>query len=508
MNQSPSVLGKLKRHKILLLVISLALLLVLIASRYSFITVEASQASQSGGAYSFRLTNQKSNKTDEIRTADNSIRRLVSKGNYEVQVFKDGLSSFGVVKAPGMLRAASIQVPLQAEKSRRFVGNNPSSCMYFQSVLYSYDCGGNVREVRVHVPATPNQPTISEKVPQSNLGGEIESIVRGEGGTVVLARFAGEDGGLGSQISYGLRDGFQLTNPKILKGLDNNISYFMVAYKSGYLAYAADSADLYYYPSPDATPELLTANKPPGRNLAPSTLEVSGDTIYRLYSSAAGGGEETQGRSVKNQLVLSGAKRRTLNFDGRQYSAAKPCGTQKICLLSGKDLFIYDIAGNQPKLSFSVSGVSFIQNFGNRLLAVRQNEVLNMDVDSKAGYSDISLADYEFCGLQTSENGYVLCLINSKGNKVALLVDPAASDTDSIDKKIAKLLKLPEVNDISAYGQFVFIVPELGELAYDPAVGGFGYNQEAKGRVASIINQEINRLGIDRSKYTLINTLE
>ena len=82
------------------------------------------------------------------------------------------------------------------------------------------------------------------------------------------------------------------------------------------------------------------------------------------------------------------------------------------------------------------------------MVIARGKDVVSLDVDKRTGLIDYSYGDYEFNGLRKDGFGYLLSLTNNKGRKVALYINQSASDTNKIDKKIAELQKIPEVNYI------------------------------------------------------------
>lgn len=132
--------------------------------------------------------------------------------------------------------------------------------------------------------------------------------------------------------------------------------------------------------------------------------------------------------------------------------------------------------------------------------------MLELNIDNRDGYIGYSPGSYNYCGMHTDSAGYTLCLINTKQSRVALHIDNQNTDNNSIDQKVAQLLKLPEVDTISAYGQYIYIVPNAGQLTYDSASRSFGYDPEKLAAASDKINQEINKLGIDRSNYIIRNT--
>lgn len=124
------------------------------------------------------------------------------------------------------------------------------------------------------------------------------------------------------------------------------------------------------------------------------------------------------------------------------------------------------------------------------------------------GSLDYSFGDYKYCGLQkVDEQNYIICVADIENRKKALMLS-SGSTSDDIDKKILQLQKLDEVDVVSAYKNLLYVMPNLGEPTYDAVTKSFRDNPETKTRVNNKINEEIQKLGIDTKKYTIVNTSE
>ena len=88
---------------------------------------------------------------------------------------------------------------------------------------------------------------------------------------------------------------------------------------------------------------------------------------------------------------------------------------------------------------------------------------------------------------------------------MALQLNLNISNKDSIDKRIAQLLKYYEVNDINAYGSYIYIVPNYGPTIYNQAIQGYAPDPTEVNRVNNVLTQEINKTGINRNTYQIIN---
>ena len=258
-----------------------------------------------------------------------------------------------------------------------------------------------------------------------------------------------------------------------------------------------------------ALPDKIRLQSPSKNSLVRYLLSVRGESILIVSSDKAGFREQSGSRpigKVNTEVdVYNKGQVKRFGFN-KLFSSATLCGTNKLCVLVGKDLSIYDVSSDKAKYLFSVSGVNYINNMATGLLVARDEEILNLNVDTKKGFISYGFGEYNYCGLQNSGANYLLCITNADGKNAALYINPAASNADSIDKKIAALQQMGEVKDISAYGRYIFISPEFGELVYSNSLGEFSYNPQTVKVVSKKINQQIDSLGINRKKY-LVNII-
>jgi hypothetical protein len=108
----------------------------------------------------------------------------------------------------------------------------------------------------------------------------------------------------------------------------------------------------------------------------------------------------------------------------------------------------------------------------------------------------------------TQASSFGLCTKDENGKKVALLVNQEQENTDSINIKIEQLARLSEVKSVSIYGRYIYISPDIGNPQPNPQTGFFEYDKTTVKNANAIINQEIDRIGISRSTYTIINTIQ
>lgn len=493
----------------LLLAVLLAAFFWFYNHAYAEITVQGAD----GKAVAYTLRNQKSGKTVEFSSSDSVVRKLLARGSYEVLARANEHSHFSVINVRGFLGKTAVKATLAPEKSRKFIGDNPAPCMHYNGqTLVSFGCGSSYGDIRQHVPATATLPTFVRK-PSGIIYGDIEGTVTTTEGSFMLIKAPAEDEDQGAPHTlYPLTDNLELQNGTALLDLDEDKTYSMQAYKQGFLVYDNAYESVYHYPSVKAKPSSVNIDKPQDEQLKPYALSARGEVIVMAFSNNTEGEvadiHDTTSTKIKNEVVVrEEGKTRRFTFKN-QYAAVRLCGNSKLCLLHGDRLEVYDISGDKQTFLYSVSDVRTVENSGNGLLVVREKFVIYLNIDSRQGYIHYSLGDYGFCGIQNESGGYVLCLINSKNDKVALFVDQRADNMGSIDKKVAELLKVPQVKDLSVYDRFIYVSPETGELVYDQAAGGFVPEPATLAAANQAINQAVVRLGIDRSVYTVINAFE
>ena len=138
-------------------------------------------------------------------------------------------------------------------------------------------------------------------------------------------------------------------------------------------------------------------------------------------------------------------------------------------------------------------------------MVFRDSDIVSLNIDQRTGVIAHRLGENKFCGIQNNFDNYLLCITNNKGQSSVLLVTPAKPDTDNIDDKVSKLLNLEEVSAVSAYGKYVFISANTGDLVYDATINGFTYNPTAQKAASEKIDQVITRLGAGSYIFKITN---
>lgn len=505
---------------ILLAVLAIIILVLVWCFTHSFVEITVNNSVN--GDLNYRLLDQSNLRTAETTSSSKTIKKLVRRGSHEVLVRQGETSYFAVVKSNGFLSTSRVSAELSVEKARSFIGNNPGSCMYIVAgVLLSQACGDSVDRLQTHVPATASLPTFTKKA-ATPFSGFVEGVANTSEGSIILIKSPDVDEDEGApHTAYLLNAIGATTNGVALADLEENKVYNLVNYKDGFIVYAPDSSRAYYYTSRAAAPSIISLNQPKTTGLKLNSLNTKDETIVMAYSNDTrrelSNTSDPEGEEIHSETVDAPSKIKSevvLQNDGQakhfvfetEPARIRYCAENKICTLDEGVLGIYDVSSDKQKLEFRVTGVTSIENSPSGLLVVREEGVMRLDLDKHQGMIEYTLGDYRYCGIRPEGTTYIVCVANNDNLRSAILVNPNQNDTDNIDKKIQELAKLGEIKELSIYGNFIYVSPELGDLKYIEASGGFGYDPALISSANTKINQEIERLGIDRNKYTVVNS--
>lgn len=479
---------------------------------HSRLSMQVSGASGGEIVYSFR--NTESGEAKELKSTQKSVSTWVKRGSYEVSATgRDGNFIEFIPSTPLFFTAQLIRGELKPERLRTFVGDAVKPCAGMSgTILVSGGCESVYGKLSVHMPATDTSPTYILDNPDRTIFGKNQNLITaGRVPTQIIKSAStfkeGSEGSATDPSKY-ISIIFAAKNSKSknveLKELGGTEQYNFKALDSGsFMASKSNPESFIVYDSSSNKIGEFHLENAKSQNLGFTSVDFLSPSAYAsLYSSPA----DTGGKDAVSELVVTKDSNTThYTFKGKLYSDLKLCGSNKVCLLGGKSgMDIYDISSNEAKLDYTVYGVSSLtRSNGGQILATNDKGVMNIDIDSKKGYMEYSLGNYLFNEINVHPNGYVLRLADDKGRVMGLYVDQSAVNTDSIDKKRLELQKLPDVNFVSVYKNFIYIAGNLGDPVYDDATDGYIYNPESQKEVAEKINAEIDRLGIDRSKYTI-----
>ena len=460
---------------------------------------------------SYTLTSLSDDKSRSFNSTT-GLKKLVSRGSYQVLAQNGETSYFKIVKAGGFLGSTTISPKLSSEKARKFIGDNPGDCAYYTGqVLASGACEDLFSQLNLHVPARAQQATYTQKL-KGRYDGIVGGIAHTKLGMIALLRSTTGSG----HSAHKVNDDFSLAGPIVLGELDKGKLYSLQPYKEGFLTHDRSLGHLQYYSSLQSRPASVNIHPPKDKKLQAYALKTRGESIAIGYTDhpedialARGDEEHLPTKPPKKTkvaiLVTAGDEIREYTF-GKRIASFEICGPNRLCTLDTSNMFeVYDISGKKNRQIFAINGIETFAVTNNAVVLAARDSILSLDTETREGYIQYSFSSYRFCGMYKTSGGYALCVINNSDQAAALYIDPDQNNTDSIDKKVADLAGLQQVKSISAYGNFIFISPNLGEAEYRPELKSFGYNPVTIKAVNSVINQTVDLAGIDRAKYTVFN---
>ncbi len=495
----------IKFKKTLYLLAGAALLLLAGSWLYanSFLTVSVSNGG--GKPLTYTIVNQSNNSTVTIKTNKTTLTRMVPRGEYQVSVTSDRPSGFiGIATAKGFLRTTTLKAGLSLENDRQFVGNNPKPCVvYAFDTLLSVGCSSPIKEALVHVPATASLPTYVTKLPANNPSGITEGEIYTADGVFVLLQ---TDQG---QRLFKLEKDFRLSGGKIINGLNGSSLYSIALYQKGFVVYSLTAAQVITYASADAPGKTLDLGRQHPKNTSLVDVTPNDLGLVATYSPLGTSDYYSSTSSIKGSsefVIFQGAGRRSITVN-QPYSQAELCGRELLCAISPtKGLEVYDTSNNQTKRLYGVAGVNHIISTNGDWTVSTDQGIIRFNPVNKTGYYIYTYGDYKPCGINNTPSGIVACVSDSKNNTSALLINPSQPNASNIDKKVAQLVKLSYVSAVSAYKNFIYITPNLGNLQYNQATNLFDYDPTIKRVVGEAINKSVTDLGIDTKTYQVINT--
>ena len=498
---------RIKRLLVLMAFLAIVIFVGFWLYGHAFILISASGGKT--GDYSYTLTNQATHQTTTFQDSSPSIKKLVRRGRYEVLVQQGSTSYFSIVEVGGFLKTTELKGNVVVEKSRTFVGNNPAFCMsYTGQLLFSYPCQGTFSQLQAHVPATGTQPTYTQinQAAGRDSNDTIEGIITLPTGTFILLHGASNNPITGnSHVLYQLQNDLSISGGQLLNDLDPGKNYSLQTFQKGFIVYDDAFSRVWSYDTPASTPVVLKIEAPADKHYSATKLSAWGDSLTLLYSYVSSGTAASS--KVKTEVITYTSSQMHNYFFSDSYSTAEQCDKQLLCLQDSGKLAVFDISGPQPIELYKLSGVEAEMNTSNGFLVVQPRGVLNFAAGNQQGFLEYSLGSYTFCGMQAAGNGYLVCVANQKGTQSVLYIDQKSNDGDSIDKKVAELVKLPAINSVSPYGKYIYLTPNLGTLAAD-SNGNNVPNPAVLRQNNSLISQAINQLGIDRKVYTVINPFQ
>lgn len=502
----PTNMDKLLKKLPLIITALLLGLLILWVHGHGFI--EISVTGGNGGNFDYTISRQDGSKPVEISTDKTSIKRFLPRGSYQISVTASGNSHVAISKITGNLRTEKVDGTLRAEKARQFVGDNPAPCMYYiGEVLNSGECGDLLKNLNTHVPATASQPTYAVKFTTNGPQEAVEGIVNTKLGSLMLTQpFDEADDSGGGYHTINLLSA-SLTNPvrKVpLTLLKTDKTYAISAYADGFVVHDTKFTQVLYYSSLSAQPISLPITTPDQNNMIPISITSSPDSVVLYYSTDLIS-DEVSPDTQSEIVVYQQGKTNHYSVDG-QPSSVVGCGLNVVCVLRGKTLEVYSTQSSSLKLLYQLTDIKDVLTLNDSLLVVSAKGVIGLNLVNRSGYYEYTFGKYQYCGSQNVPNGYVLCLINSQHNKVALLIDQSSADTTRIDQKVEKIQADSGIENVSIYKNYIFVTPRVATV-FDSSTGTNKYDPAQIITSKQFLGTLLQKSSIDTGQFTVINTV-
>lgn len=474
---------------VIVVIILLLVINWIINSAFIDITVINSKT----GEYKYSFLNQSGNKSNEVKTNKDNIKQLVGSGNYEVLTQQSDNSFFTIVKTNNFLSSIYIDATLKPQNYRTFVGNNPDQCMsYVNNVLVSYGCDSLLANARVHIPATATLPTYTSTTRGQGPAGYYEGIFDTKNGSFALSQIPQSSEFGQTHILNRLGDNFKAVDSINITKLNPSTRYFSKPFKNGFIAYDSRFSEIQYFPEVSDKSNNITGIIPDG-SYSPISLDTQNESVLTSYAKKS---QTIIYINTNNNII-------TINID-KPYSKIIYCGERYLCMKNNNKMDVYLLNNNKADFQYSVVNISDMLNLKSGFFFTNNDGVINFNLESRSGYLSYYFGDYKFNSIiATSSNlAYVLNVTNTKGNKVALLVDPAKENNNNIDKKILDLQNNQYIKALSIYGNYITIVPNI------PQSSGKNFDQTKVNEINQKIQQSINSSNIDQKQYTINFTIK
>lgn len=510
------------RHKAKVFIAVALLTIVLIVyyiANHSFISVNVENPS--GSEITYTILDQKTNKSTVTKTRKSSIKKYVSRSQYEIQISDNSRNSWKEIDSGSFLRTKKVSSVLQKERERTFIANSPAGCMTNSVILLSMNCDGQLTSVKRHIPGTNDTPpVISEGI--AGIDNNPEYINRTQAGIVAFYTVS-DTGEFDEALSSIPKPKYYLAlvqddGQKALKVREISIDYTeqrhtLIPYKQGFIIYANDFSNIYYFASFDSEGEKIELPKTDSE-LKVQQLSVSNEYItltYSNYSENKNNSTPSLQEGIKSEVFILNEKGSIKSYAFNTYwNNVLVCGTEKLCLLSIADdrnqVNVYDITSKKAKYLFAVNNAQDMFTNGLILKVINDEYILSLDVDKRSGAIDYTFKDSRFCGYAVSPKSqdYVLCITDLGSVNNAILIDSNKDVSYPIDVTVNKFIKEDYIDSVIPDRNRLYIIPNYGELVFVEGEG-FTIDPEVKKSADSKIINLIRESKIKESGYTIIN---
>jgi len=508
------------RVKVFIAIILLFLgLLINYLYNHSFISVTVQNPS--GSEITFSILNQKTNKTTVIKTKNSSIKKYVSRSQYEVRVGDNSRNAWQEIDSSSFLRTKNVSATLEKERDRTFIASNPDGCMTKASILLSQSCNGPLTGLKRHIPGTNDAPPVvsegvegldnnTEYVNNTKQGiiaiystsptGEFDEAVKSEPEPTYFIAKLQDDGQKAIQVRQVSIDAA-------------GQRHTLLPYKNGFIIYDNDFYNMYYFESFDSEPKKIELPKTESdlRIKQVSTGDSYVTISYSNFDENKNNSTDSLQKGIKSEVYLLNENGVVKSFSFNTYwNRAVACGTEKLCLLSVADkrnqVNVYDIVSKKAKYLYAVNNAKDIFTNDSLLKVINDDSILSLDIDKRSGSIDYTFKESAFCGYATNPKSkeYVVCITDVAGRNNAILIDSSKPVNTPIDIAVNSLIEEDFIDAVIPDRNRLYIVPRYGNLEFVEGEGFTNTPEQIK-TVDTKIQNAISKSNLKEQGYLFIN---
>lgn len=446
-----------------------------------------------------------------------TVKKLVRSGTYEIKINQGDRGYYQIVNVGGFLQTTKIKAELSQESERVFTGNNPSPCTtYYKQKLYSYVCGGDLNELRLHVPATAKSPTytVVKGASYPDKGRLIKLFVIDEK-LLGLVRATGTS----DYFLYEIDDTLKTKSEKALPTLSAKKDYATTKYLDGVVIYDSELTQAHYLDPASTSLSEVDISQSRNKDFWPRAFSAStSGKIVVIESNNSN--EQLESSNDPTEIQMEEAEKQdysqminavrvfnqnklvsSFEIKGQKVNDSRFCG-KNICILTEDWLGIYTDNGEQIA---KITNVDDLVKGGDTITFSKGSDVVDFDPDSLIGRISYSLASSTYCGSNENDETYTICLIKND-QKFALTIDPSSKVSDLIDRKVFRLIELAEVKNLSINRNYIHIVSNFVPSYYNPKTDGYEPDPVKRENIRNIILDRAAELGISSSDYKIVTS--
>jgi hypothetical protein len=473
----------------------------------SYITVTVAGGK---GDINYHYLNQGSDKSADKKTVNTTVKKRVGRGTHEVTITSNGASYFTVVKTSGFLKSTRVVAEIKPEDKREFIGDNPGPCAFYDSVLLSYACTGVLSDVAIHKPATADSVTTTETSTDPDFeASEIGGFITLSGKRYLYTQTPDLHDAVERQAQL-LEIGDDLLVKSVinLKNVPTSSYQEIKPFRDGFIIFSKVSNEARYFKTPTSEPEVIKITPYSSPGYSSEGTFVSSSRVGAIYVDNDQSTEDIDDEEPKDSktgvVITNGNQQQEYTIE-RYYTKALFCGENYLCFQSGTKLYLYKITDEKLEEQYFISHVTNFEVSDKTVLISRDNQIIRLSPAEVKGVIGYSFGDYANCGVNTTQTaGYLVCTINKANDRAMLYVDPSTPNTDNIDKKVLDLSQKPDVEHVSAYKNFITVVPNTGPPVYNAATQGFGPDPAVQAEVRARIQKAISSIGFGQN-YVVTN---